>query len=338
MGIAIIWIYFHHIAPCGTEGSIYWYIHEQGYTGVDLFILLSGFGMTYALKKYPVKDVKSYFMFELRRFSRIYASFLPITAVIALVDNWTKPMILLRITYIEQFSKNIYIHLWYVGAILLFYLFVPFYYAVFDKRENKKRFTACSMLIVVVASLIARFFVRDDITSAIIVRIPIFFLGIYWGYLSLQENNETQKMSGRYWFHIGLFVVGVAMTYCVRRDWMPIHSTLGYRFSYWFLFPYVQLVFIPALVLITTDIISLVDRNVVGRAFNKAFAYIGTISLEIYCMHEWVVGKCYVLRLDIDTIRWELAAIFIVFFASVGVNRFSNDLVLKHIKKRKVEQ
>ncbi|SFB76175.1 acyltransferase family protein [Butyrivibrio sp. YAB3001] len=336
MGLGIIWIYYFHSAPSLEKGTLIWYFWRQGYTGVDLFILLSGFGMAYALTKNPVTDIKSYFSFEGKRFLRIYAGFLPATFLIALVDNWTKSVILGRITYFEQFTENLYIHLWYLGVILVLYLIVPFYHKLFGLSRNKLRFTCMAVGLAMLLGCITIGRVREDIVSAAFTRIPIFFIGIYWGYLSqndggtLEEKSHFKKRLPVY----AMFAAGVVLTYLAVMDWHPAIGNIDSYYTHWFMFHYSRLLFTPSLILIMVDIIGVVDKIKAGKALNKALSYIGTITLEIYCLHEWILLKCADLQVSIDTIRWELSAIFLVFFLAVGIHKFADDLIFQKMKNR----
>ncbi|WP_081749149.1 acyltransferase family protein [Butyrivibrio sp. FCS014] len=337
MGLGIIWIYCFHILPPAKWGTPIWYIHSQGYTGVDLFILLSGFGMIYAYTKHPVKDLKSYLRFEGKRFLRIYASFLPITAVIALVDNWTKIQILMRITYIEQLTVHMYKHLWFVGAILMYYIFVPFYLAPFCKAQNKKRFTIISMIIAYAVAIVARPYLRDDIVFPIFTRIPMFLLGIYWGYLAMNETDDTEYHFGHRKMNIAMiiFAIFIVITYFERLEAIPSPAFLGEGFTYWLLGAFTPVFFISSLCLIVAHLARCIDRFRAGHTLNYMLSYMGGITLEIYCMHEWAARKFSNLNSKIDAPRWYLATMIVVFFASVGVHAVATGIAGRVFNREK---
>ncbi len=338
MGISIIWIYAFHTMSDYRQGSAIWYIFRQGYSGVDMFMLLSGFGMTYALTDKTVNNCKSYFQFEAKRFLRIYASFLPATLIIALVDNWTKKMILGRITYVEQFITNLDIHLWYIGAILAFYIFVPFYFALFIKSKNKLICTCTSMVVAMLGGSVAHGLgFREDIAAPMLTRIPIFLLGIYWGYLSLSETEDQQRnfRLRNMILLFAIFIIGIILTYLSVMDMEPDIPGIERRISAWIIFHYSRLLFNPILILILTNIAAFFEKFRSGKVLNGCLSYIGGITLEIYCLHEWVFHKCANLQAGLDPIRWKLTSIIVVFLLSVGIHRIAEIAIKKYIKSVK---
>ena len=48
MGVAMLWIVFYHF---GFHTPIISHLTRFGYTGVDIFMFLSGFGLFYSLQK-----------------------------------------------------------------------------------------------------------------------------------------------------------------------------------------------------------------------------------------------------------------------------------------------
>ena len=73
MGVAALWIVVYHtwyrIFTPETSPKLLYYIElaisKLGYFGVDIFFLLSGIGLSYAIGKYSLKE------FWLRRFKRL---------------------------------------------------------------------------------------------------------------------------------------------------------------------------------------------------------------------------------------------------------------------------
>ena len=87
MGFSAICIVFFHLWECQLSPSsplrlLYWLelgISGMGYFGVDIFFLLSGIGLSYAIGKYGLKE------FWLRRFRRLAVPVLVVSLI-----QWAK--------------------------------------------------------------------------------------------------------------------------------------------------------------------------------------------------------------------------------------------------------
>ena len=82
MGFAALWILvFHEWQMLSTPGTtayeVEWYIKYIGFCGVDIFFVLSGIGMSYALKK------ERLLRFYYNRIKRVFVPFLVIASIIA---------------------------------------------------------------------------------------------------------------------------------------------------------------------------------------------------------------------------------------------------------------
>ena len=112
MGVASLWVWYFH---CGTtfiqSGGILanaeWYLQRIGFCGVDIFILLSSFGLYYYFEKNPLTNVRSLFQYYWRRLGRIYVTFLPFTILFAFVRQWTFREFIGRVTTYSLFN-NLY--------------------------------------------------------------------------------------------------------------------------------------------------------------------------------------------------------------------------------------
>ena len=87
MGVSAICIVFFHLwqrllCPDSPLRLLYWLergISGMGYFGVDIFFLLSGVGLSYAIGKYSLKE------FWLRRFRRLVVPVLVVSLI-----QWAK--------------------------------------------------------------------------------------------------------------------------------------------------------------------------------------------------------------------------------------------------------
>lgn len=287
MGIAALWIYDFHIVPVGlfvpepSDWAVYF--HREGFCGVDIFLLVSGFGLTYAFGKQRVTGLNSYGRYLIRRFLRIGTVLIPAALVIGLVDNWTLREFLGRATGLRQLWVNVYDFLWFVPCILLFYLFAPFYYALFDRVKWKGAFTLGAIALVLAANVGLQQTIRYDL-YAITTRIPVFLLGFYFGHLSLQGKKLS---AGGMLATAACLFVGVAYSFSISHNkdaWlMPAYNAQ------------VNLIVAPAFALLLANLcqwamgIPLPQAvRWLGKGVYTAASLLGVISFEFYVVQEWV--------------------------------------------------
>ena len=129
MGFSALWIYMFHLwqPVVKTEGILQMaeeYITQIGYCGVDIFFFLSGIGLVYAIGKGSVGA------FYQRRFSKVLPPFIVMAICKMFVDGWTFPEFIKNISGYHFLTESIYVHLWFVPAILFLYLIFAFVYSV----------------------------------------------------------------------------------------------------------------------------------------------------------------------------------------------------------------
>lgn len=135
MGIAILLVTFYHLYCVGLR-PLYMHAFRIGYIGVDIFILLSGFGLCYSYNK---NDLQSFYR---KRFLRIYplyfvsALFHTSFNVIVLKNKesiWDGFCDLTTLSYYRLGGHHVE---WYLSALFLFYALFPLFYYVVKKRQS----------------------------------------------------------------------------------------------------------------------------------------------------------------------------------------------------------
>ena len=284
MGFAALWILVFHewqmlAAPGTTAYEVEWYIKYIGFCGVDIFLVLSGIGMSYALKK------ERLLRFYYNRIKRVFVPFVVISIIIAIVDHWELKVFFNNIFGISFYTVNMYTFLWFVPAILSFYIVSPLYYRLFIRAKNKIAFTGCVLGIWLLASMILNGTLREDLYG-FTNRIPIFIIGILLGWIA--QNKKIVFNRSVWCFIVVTFLVGLYLAYQT--------SKLGM-----FLLVPVSNCCIPN-ILIATSLPFLLAKGLEILTKNKKSAYIekgiakvlgfvGMISLEFYCVQEWLAGK-----------------------------------------------
>lgn len=273
MGIAILWVMLFH-----TQNDFGYRIINRlaniGYGGVDVFLFMSGFGLYYASrKKYTISE------FYKKRLIRILPSYFLILLLIdVFTGTFSLDSYLIKLTTIGFWLP--FTHLpyftWYIPAIIAFYLLFPFYIKLFNKSP---------IISTIIASLIG--FLMSALYSYIFIecypgeknqlilftsRIPIFYIGVYFGMLSLKEKKFS---SWKYLTCITMFIIGmIILLFSIQK------------FDYWtlrnlglFYYPFIFIT--PGFCLVLGKILSFSPPFL-----NAILLFIGSISLEIYLTHE----------------------------------------------------
>lgn len=194
MGFSAICIVFFHLWECQLSPSsplrlLYWLEHcisGMGYFGVDIFFLLSGIGLSYAIGKYGLKE------FWLRRFRRLVVPVLVVSLIQWAKEGWTVLYYLFGLSGIGFFIKRHYF-LWFISAITATYLLFPLYWRFFSRSRAKPRFTALFAAVWYLCS-IPLAGVLKPIVFLFINRVPSFVLGVLLGW---QQQNGGLKLSRR---------------------------------------------------------------------------------------------------------------------------------------------
>ena len=141
MGFATLLVLFFHTGMPVFDNlpvlySIEKFIKITGYYGVDIFIFLSGIGVTYSIEKNNIRE------FYYKRVKRVLIPFIITAIAIAIYEKWTIATFIRRVLFYDFFTKNIYCILWFIPAIVTMYIIFPLYYKLFKRSRNKIFFTA----------------------------------------------------------------------------------------------------------------------------------------------------------------------------------------------------
>lgn len=176
MGIAILLVLIYH-AMCVTYNPLR--TLNIGYVGVDIFLFLSGFGLTYSYKKNNLLN------FYKHRFIRLYPLYLICICIIYFInDKWN----LLDLFY-NSLTIGFYIDNginrfdWYVESLFTLYIIFPFFF-IYSKL---KLFGV--LLLLSVISIILYIIEMPWWYDCFISRIPIFLFGIVCARFKLTLNK-----------------------------------------------------------------------------------------------------------------------------------------------------
>lgn len=278
MGFAALWIWFFHewrpfLHNVPLLGVAERSVKRLGYYGVDFFLLLSGIGLSYAIGKY---STKTFYKKRLLKVFLPYAVFVSIKAVILRQSflNW------LRIVSGYSFlAEHVYSTLWFVPAILIFYLVFPLYYRLFSRATGKTRFTVAAVAVWFVLSMLLRNTMRGDL-YVFTNRIPIFLTGILIGW---KTQNNDRPFSKRGWIGwMACFLAGLALSVVTKQ--LEIRLLLPESDC---CFPSYLMALGGCCLL--GGLFSAMNRgNAVLQKILGFLRFFGMRSLEFYCVQEWI--------------------------------------------------
>lgn len=259
MGVATLWIFFLHkwvpIFKNKYLSSIELSIKEYGNCGVEIFLFLSGMGLVFAYEK--AKNIKQFYF---NRFKRIFIPyFARVLATYLLTFGFSIRFVKEIFFYTFFFESTWNTIAWYYCAIVLFYLLFPLYYKIFSKSKNKLLFTLIIIEIVLLTSQFGISFIREDFYN-IINRIPIFVIGILFGYYGKYKNN--------YKFNYLILVSSILILFFWKNIYLGMYA---YDYSgYIFLSISLMMIFSYLFYINKIDIL------------NRFFNILGKNSFEIY--------------------------------------------------------
>ena len=283
MGIATIWILAFHVwIPVFNEPSnpvttvlhyIEEYIRKTGFYGVDIFLLLSGIGLTYAIKK------ESVLKFYYRRIRRVFLPFFVAALVSWPINHWTFWNFISNVTGYSFYANHIHTFCWFVTAIITLYIAFPLYYKLFSMAKNKFLFTLLVIAVWLVLSILLHGTMRFDLYG-FTGRIPVFVIGILFGHIT-QSEKEIVFKKRHYLFLLLILASGIVLGYI-------------YTFKeFEFILPGAKATIPGTLIAVSLSFLvakfmEILERRAPkpGKAIAKVIGFWGTISLEIYCVYE----------------------------------------------------
>lgn len=191
MGVAAFMIYFAHFyayADLGVVNRLFAY----GNWGVDVFLLLSGFGIYHSMSKSPSDGD-----FYLKRFARVGVPYL----FLAIPLYFASDILLARTADWGLFALDVstlsywlfHRGAWYVAMLVPLYLLVPYFERLID------RFGAASICVILALfSIIVAFGLRLGFpdfavaanVSNVAQRLPSFFVGWLLGYRLMTGKTQ----------------------------------------------------------------------------------------------------------------------------------------------------
>ena len=264
MGVAIIWIMLFHSgidAPDNFVLRVIWYIFVSfgGGCGVDLFFMLSGYGLVYSASK--LSSSREWIPWIGKRLKRIVPSYLIVAVMYYMLCDQLSWYNLLQLNFLLDGVRDFL----FIPAIIICYLFFPL---VFGSCKKYGFRICCTVyvLLVLLGSVVLVHYLPDYFckTEIFLLRIPCFIIGVYCGFLS--KNNLLREY--------GYFI---AASFCLTALCFLISFPGDGRWCFTF-----------GSVLIVQFIILLYSILMRGDCLLSEFC--GKRSLQIYLVHVSIGG------------------------------------------------
>ena len=166
--------------------------HRSIIFGPDLFFLMSGIGLTFAMRKYRLLT------FWGKRLKRLAIPTLVAALCMALTWHWTLADYIKNVTGWNFYAHSIYSFLWFIPAIMSLYVVFPLYWRFYSRAKNQLVFTLVALAVWAAISYGGTHLFRADLYG-FINRIPIFLTGVQLGWMTQQEKlpkEERRTSSG----------------------------------------------------------------------------------------------------------------------------------------------
>lgn len=271
MGIAIIWIVLSHCIIGDWLNPVIKYLFcGYGGVGVDLFLLVSGFGIYFSLSKN--KDLGQ---FLLKRIVR----FLPAAPIFILFCY------LAKITSFHVIVGYLtYMNYWmgirsfgYLSYAFLCYVLSPIFFDVLNNylSDVKKQILFILFLLI----LTIPFWMDGKIQG--VSKVPIFVFGLYMGYYLKNNITITKKA----------FSLAVVLS---LLSWLLVPLLLYYvfldipKYVHNYLLFYTKSLFAPGFCLFVCFMFSNFDKYKLVNLIVKTFDFLGKRSLEIFLIDSLI--------------------------------------------------
>lgn len=320
MGFAALWIYVFHEWQVVFDGhiKILWvenYVKKIGFCGVDMFLFLSGIGLTYSAGK-----SKNLLSFYYRRVKRIILPFVLVAVLNYYSDGWSAEQFWQNVLCINFYRKTIYAFLWFVPAILTLYLFFPLYYHLFARSSGKIRFTLCAFIIWLICTLFVRDAMRYDLFG-FTNRIPVFLIGILAGWLAQKGRPVFDRLT---WKLLGLlFLLGLYLSYltCYQGMYILVPESDCCIPS--------MLIAVSISFLLARFLFILSEKRCFvwfGKGLDRIFSFFGMFTLEMYCIQEWMGSKV----LPEISGRYNNLVVNIILFSMITVTALAMHFIVRY--------
>lgn len=292
MGISILWIMFFHSgieAPESIVPRAVWYLTVSfgGGVGVNLFLIISGFGLLHSWQKNNILNIKYLHSkkegggksWTLKRLKRILPSYFLVAGLFYLLTASTVPIYFYKLSMLN-FLMDGERDFWYIFAILFCYMIFPCIARIGDKY-GYSIICGTSFLLCIVFCGLFEYLWKDSFANIEIFlqRIPCFIFGIYIGFCRLYNKKRRAN-----WTIGAMGLVGLLLLIS------KINPLGNSRMVFTLMTPLAILFFF------------IIERlPIKSKILGIVLSWFGSRSLEIYLVHV-SFGVLLLKKIDYQTI------------------------------------
>lgn len=324
MGTAILLIMFCHstlrIETVGVSEG-YRLIRQFSKIGVDLFLLLSGLGLYFSFSK--DNHILRFYQKRLKKIVPQYVIVFICWGIVAVsLSLESLSGYIWRYSLISFYVSGELVT-WFIAAILLLYLLFPLLYRLLQKGEMYV--LGLCVLLYGLSFCITLSFADGTplrlINEAFIVRIPTFMAGMLIGKRIITEQ-KNERYTHRY-----IYIYITASIICAVL-WLA-NTKMNAVCGRWV----ERVLFMPMTICIAVVLGNWLERF--GARIKQMLAFLGSITLEIYLIHEKVllVYDTYISECTVGSLLANASAVII----AVLLSKLLSDAVeMAKRKKQKV--
>lgn len=298
-GFAALWIMFLHLTwkPDFMPLRL---IQSVGACGVEMFVLLTGFGLYRSLQRDG-----NWLRFYKKRFMRVF----PEAVIVAMIYNGLEPGGALgyvgKITFLPFWLGHS--TMWFVAFILTMYLLYPVIYSL-QKKSPKWIWLlfALSLIPAVLSCLIDNKW--TDVCRIAVVRIPVFLLSCIIAPL-FEKDREIPPVLTL------IALTATVLLFAFGRSWPASYFVRTVAYTFLAVFLIISLTWVAARL----------ATCAAGKAAYGFMTFCGGISLEIYLLYSRVfnlVGRAEVYASGKATLgKHEIFSILLTFALAVLLQR-----------------
>lgn len=273
MGFAIMWVVLFHSHMNLHYSSLQW-LQTLGYGGVDIFLFVSGFGITRSLER---NSLSIYFKNRLKRIMPAWClNFFVISLSLYLVGGGRPKIstIASALTFTGWWMGVSNQGSWYVFLIMALYFAAPVFYMLLkdsDKPVRTMLWLEVTLLLMSVGTFTGRWIMA-------VSRIPVFLIGMYTG-----MYYKERLLKKKDWAILsGVFLAGLAVLIIVIKQ---VSDDALYAYGLWW-YPFILIA--PSGCLLFSAISEWINFAVTLKPLAIVLCKLGEGSLEILLTHELI--------------------------------------------------
>jgi peptidoglycan/LPS O-acetylase OafA/YrhL len=320
--LAVFMVMGHHMVLCPSQYplphaiSVVW--HRGGWTGVDLFFVLSGFLVSGLLfREHQKRGTISFRNFFLRRGLKIWPAFwIMIAATVAGIILGGDPInikqLFAELLFVQNYVPGFCIHTWSLAVEEHFYLVLPVLLIVLTKcNKSNSPFAAIPLLtlFIAVACLTLRWLTSANLHNAYAclyqthLRADSLFFGVFLSYLYHYFPDRLKIIQNKFNWLLGAVLFIPAFVFPLEET--MVIGSVG-----------LTLFYLGAGLLL----LSILSVNLPENALVKCLGFLGSRSYSIYLWHVNVNGFIVYLEQQYGQLNWFVyAVLYLLGAVLVGV-------------------